>query len=59
MNNFVIVDDDYKSTLSLQNFHSKFTPQAKEVTFTEPEIALDKIGEALEISLKNIDQNNL
>ncbi|MDI6033748.1 response regulator [Flavobacterium sp. LB2P84] len=44
MNNFVIVDDDSTSVLICKFIIQKFNPQAKVSTFTEPEIALDKIG---------------
>lgn len=44
MTNFIIVDDDNTSLLICTYTIHKFNPQAKVITFTEPEIALDKIA---------------
>lgn len=48
MNNFVIVDDDNTSLLICKFMIQKFNSQAKVVTFTEPETALNKIGKGFE-----------
>ncbi|WP_165930312.1 response regulator [Flavobacterium sp. GT3P67] len=44
MINFVIVDDDNTSLLIGKFTIHKFNNEAKVITFTEPEIALDKIA---------------
>lgn len=44
MDNFVIVDDDNTSLLICKFTIKKFNPNANVITFTEPEIALCKIG---------------
>lgn len=47
INNFVIVDDDNTSLLICKFIIQKFNPQANVLTFTEPEIVLDRIGKGL------------
>ncbi|MFV8325229.1 response regulator [Flavobacterium sp. ZS1P14] len=44
INDFIVVDDDNTSLLICKFTIQKFSPHAKIVTFTEPEIALDKIA---------------